>query len=438
MYDIFDDHNEDMEEPAAQAEASQDAEIEEGKGKSQQEKQKAETNKLKMLEEALGFSYEFRFNVILGLPEFRRVEEDEEAWRRMDDYTLNSIVRELKHDGITWASRARVGETIESDFATLQNPIQEYFKRLSLADNHDYIGELVRTVTPVAGAKMFRTFFEKWLVAAVANVFITDRCANHTIFILTGSQGAFKSTWVRNLCPKALTKYYYEGDLDPENKDDLFATTANLIYNLDDYLANVTKKKINALKSFITKNVVKARRPYSRYPEDLPKICSFIGSSNEQTFLYDSTGSRRFLPFEATAIDIKAAQKVDMDKVWAQAYRQFRKGFVYWLTKEEEQQLREYNQQFEVVSFEYELVAKYFRMPKERDKAEAHLTNSDIITWLEDKTRKPLVAKRLGDALKEQGFERWQLRVGGYARKWVYSVDFATDAEIQSATQYGS
>ena len=85
MYEVFDEQAGDQEEPVSQAEASQDSEIEEGEGKRKQnQKQKAETNKLKMLEEGLGFSYEFRFNVILGLPEFRRVNEGEEAWRRME------------------------------------------------------------------------------------------------------------------------------------------------------------------------------------------------------------------------------------------------------------------------------------------------------------------------------------------------------------------
>ena len=202
MDELYDGPAMDQEEPEPREDSGRGPELPEGvDGK----KRKAETNKLRLMEEALEFSYEFRFNVILGLPEYRGVGEDDGAWRRMDDYTLNSIVRELKHDGITWASRAKVGETIESDFATLQNPIQEYFKRLDTQDKHDYIGSLARTATPVAGEKMFRKYLEKWLVAAVANVFITDRCANHTIFILTGSQGAFKSTWVRNLCPKALT-----------------------------------------------------------------------------------------------------------------------------------------------------------------------------------------------------------------------------------------
>jgi len=385
------------------------------------------------LEKFLAEKYDFRFNEITRMPELR--EKGAGEWVRMDDYRLNSIVRAAKRKGLKAASKARVAETIESDFARLANPIQEYFKELDLSDAHDYIGDLVATVTPVTDADMFRKYFEKWLVAAVANVFILDRCANHQCFILTGKQGAYKSTWIRNLCPPALTEYYFEGNLDPENKDDLFATTANLLYNMDDYFASITAKKIDQFKGFLTKNIVNARPPYGRYPINLPKICSFIASSNETQFLHDHTGSRRFLPFEVSAIDIEAAQAIDIDNVWAQAYSLYLEGFEYWHTREDQVELQQHNEQYEVQTLEYELFTSYFSRPETEEEATAFLTTPGIYTRIVN--REPgvrLSIKKLGEAINRAGFERVQRRRpkedgGPKVRQWGYLVITRSDYE---------
>ena len=92
----------------------------------------------------------------------------------------------------------------------------------------------------------------------------------------------------------------------------MLATTNNFIFNLDDYFAGITSRKINEFKGLLTKNTVKVRRSYARYAEELPKICSFIASSNEAQFLHDPTGNRRFLPFEVEKIDIQTAQAMDI------------------------------------------------------------------------------------------------------------------------------
>jgi predicted P-loop ATPase len=64
----------------------------------------------------------------------------------------------------------------------------------------------------------------------------------------------------------------------------MLATATNFIFNLDDYFAGITARKINEFKGLLTKNTIKVRRPYARYTEEMPKICSFIASSNEAQF----------------------------------------------------------------------------------------------------------------------------------------------------------
>lgn len=390
----------------------------------------------KELEEALRKVGDYRYNEITRMPEFRK--KGIGSFVQMDDYSLNSITRKLRLSGTPGATKTRIAETIESGFSPMVNPVEVYFKELR-PDSQDQIKALCATVSPLEGqSEMFEKYFKKWLVGTVANIFIKDRCANHLCFILTGQQGAFKSTWIRLLCPPALINYYFEGNLDPENKDDLFATTANFIYNLDDYFAEVTKKKINSLKSFITKDTVNARRAYGRYPEELPKICSFIASSNDDTFLHDPTGNRRFIPFEVTAIDIEAAKRIDIDQVWGQAYALFRKGFIYWLSRDDQKELKEHNSKYEVQSLEFELVNTYFQPPTNRNEATAYLTTADIIDRLAQKSSIRMTPKKVGEAMKKAGFDRFQKRLEGKSNpSWVYAIDFTEEIDIQDEKTTG-
>ncbi|HMO39891.1 MAG TPA: VapE family protein [Saprospiraceae bacterium] len=398
-------------------------------GKKRESKAEA---RIQQLEKALT-AWEFRFNAVTCCTEVKQGG----AWARMDDFTLNSIVRQLRSDGVSLANKTRVAELLESDFCKVVNPIEEYFSSLQQPSG-DPIGELCATVTPVAGGEMLRKFFQKWLVGAVANVFIKDRCANQLCFILSGRQGVFKSTWIRNLCPQQLSAYYIEGSLDPEDKDSMSATATNFIYNLDDYFAGITQRKINEFKGLLTKNTVKIRRPYARYSEEMPKICSFIASSNEDTFLHDPTGNRRFLPFEVEAIDIAAADGIDIEAVWAQAFHLFKSGYQYWLTKDEQDELNQYNEQFEVQSSEYEALVTFYQLPGEGENGQDvyQLTNAELQKKLEGKSHLKLSKKKLGEALKKAGFIREQVR-RNKLRTWVYKVVELHEADVVPLRQVG-
>ncbi|MCB0642542.1 MAG: hypothetical protein KDC44_12925, partial [Phaeodactylibacter sp.] len=254
-----------------------------------------------------------------------------------------------------------------------------------------------------------------WIVAVVANVFIESRCANHLCLIFAGKQGDGKSTWMENLLPKKLEGYLDPGSVDPDNKDSLLSTTANLYINMDDYFADITAKKINSFKSFLTLPKVKCRRPYARFEEVLPKICSFMGSTNEDQFLFDMSGSRRFLVFKILHINLDQAKSLDLDKVYAQAFRLWRSGFQYWIPREDIQELEEQNSEFKVQMFELEMLVNYYRIPTEKDNEKpSFMTTTEIKNDLEFYVNKtPISIKRLGHALRQLGFDRKKRSIDG-------------------------
>jgi predicted P-loop ATPase len=386
------------------------------------------TTNNEVVEEFLSLKYEFRYNKIKCKPEYRDISINQKHFKPLDKYKLNSINRECNGFNIKTSVNA-LKELFESDFSPAVNPVQEYFKKLPEWNGEkDHIAELADTVE-VVNKSNWKKYLTKWLVAVVANAMTDTGCQNHTCLVLTGGQGKFKTTWLDNLCPKELTQYIFTGKIDPNNKDSLTYIAEFLFINIDDQLRQLNKKDENELKNLITTPSVKYRRPYDPYIQEYPHLASFMASVNGNDFLTDPTGSRRFLPFEVTNIKINEAKKLDMDKIYAQAYKLYKDKFQYYFSDEETKELHENNNAFQVISQEEQLIQEYFTRPETRERATHYLTNALIQEHLEKQTRLRMMPKKIGEALTRLGYEKWQRTENG-ATKWVYSVIQKTNQEI--------
>ena len=378
-----------------------------------------------LIEKKLAISYEFRNNIIKCKPEFRKT--GEKNWIPIDNIKLNSLRRELNNVYGIATSTANISQIIESDYAERVNPIHQYFEDLPKWKNDkDYIQELCYTIS--CKENNFYNLFKKWLVAVVANAITPVGCQNHTMLVICGEQGKFKTTWLDNLCPKALQLYHYNGKIKPDDKDSLTRIAEYFLINIDDQLKQLNKKDENDIKNLITIPFVKYRRPYDRYDNEYPHMGSFMGSVNGIDFLTDPTGSRRFLPFEVDNINIDAAKKIDMDKVYSQAHTLWKEGFQFWFNDAEVEALHKHNTKFQVTPIEEELILQYFSKPERPDQAQHYLPIAIIQSDLERIFNLKINTKKLGESLRRIGFQRIQKTIQKHVT-WVYAVN---TIEVQS------
>lgn len=382
------------------------------------------------VENWLKMAYDFRYNTIKQKPEYRKLPTKGEPYQPLDKYTLLSIKRELDAGGFT-ISKDGIMDILCSSFSIAVNPVKDYFKNIFPWDEEtDHIAELCATVK-VKNPTHWETYFKKWLVGVVANVFIDEKCANHTMLVLTGGQGMFKTTWLDNLCPKSIKSYLFTGKLNLESKDTLTLIAEYLFINIDDQLKQLHKKDENELKNLITTPNVKYRRPYDPIITEYPHLCSFMGSVNGNEFLNDPTGSRRFLPFEVLSINIAEAQKFDLDLVYSQAYYLFRNKMRYWFNDEEIDEQNKRNTEFAMSSQEEELVNYYFDTKPSYGSPTGlkFLPSAIILSKLETHSRLRLSAKKLGEALSKLGFEKKQ-KTHDNKTTWGYLIYEKTHEEI--------
>ena len=383
------------------------------------------------IETYLSSRYEFRYNTVLGRTEYRS--KNDAHFSKVGRYEINTLRREIDNDIGIISSSDNLYSIIESSFSPRINPIQEYFKALPLVDigcdeGNSSISSLSLNAIPelascvvVRNSDKWLLYLTKWLVAVVANAMDDRECCNHTCLVLTGEQGKFKTTFLNLLCPPALHGYSYTGKIYPQEKDTLTYIGQNLIVNIDDQLKALNKRDENELKNLITCPMVKYRMPYDKYVEEHPHLASFMASVNGNDFLTNPTGSRRFLPFEVLSIDIEKAKRISMDKVYAEAKALLKSGFRYWFDDDEIAELYRESEDFQVQTAEMELLLRCFEKPTE-DESYSLMTTMEILTYLGVYTHQPLVAKRMGEALKKAGYIKVSKRRNGGSPIYVYKI----------------
>ena len=395
-------------------------------------KQRKTSSKNGEIEIYLSSRYEFRYNTVLGRTEYRG--KNDAMFSKVGRYEINMLRREIDNDIGIVTSSDNLYSIIESSFSPRINPIQEYFKRLSATDignsNRDSGNDVslsLKAIHDLASCVVVRNsdkwlpYLTKWLVAVVANAMDDRECRNHTCLVLTGEQGKFKTTFLDLLCPPALHGYSYTGKIYPQEKDTLTYIGQNLIVNIDDQLKVLNKRDENELKNLITCPMVKYRMPYDKYVEEHPHLASFVASVNGNDFLTDPTGSRRFLPSEVLSIDIERAKAISMDNVYAEAKALLKSGFRYWFDDDEIAELYRESEDFQVQTAEMELLLRCFEKPTE-DESYSLMTTTEILTYLGIYTHQPLVAKRMGEALKKAGYIKVSKRRNGGSPIYVYKI----------------
>lgn len=194
------------------------------------------------------------------------------------------------------------------------HPIKEYFSTLSW-DGIDRIGGFFTRYCGSPQTEYTIAVAEVMLKAAVARV-MRPGIKFDCMVILEGNQGCGKSTMVSILGGEwALEGLPQKSDLN--HKDVIQQIQGHWIVEVEE-LAVMRKSDVDSMKAFLTRTTDKARFAYAREAKEYPRQCIFIGTTNDDEYLLDSTGNRRFLPIEVGQINLPMLAE-DRDQIWAQA-----------------------------------------------------------------------------------------------------------------------
>lgn len=170
----------------------------------------------------------------------------------------------------------------------------------------------------------------RFMIGAVARV-MKPGCKNDTMLILEGPQGARKSSALETLCGK---QWFTDQLPDITNTKEVgIQLLGKWIIEIAE-LSAFSRAESNRIKSSVSSSVDRYRAPYGKVSADHPRQCVFAGSTNDEHYLRDQTGNRRYWPAIVGRIDI-AALKADRDQLWAEARVRYELGEQWWLTETE-------------------------------------------------------------------------------------------------------
>lgn len=335
---------------------------------------------MKMLKQWLSMRYEFHRNEVTGYYEVcsRDVLKGKfHHWTRMDDNIENSLWIEMEEDGLQ-TQQPRLHSLINSDFSEKYNPLLDYLTALPAWDGKtDYIQMLADRIhiANTDGAhhtqEDFRYFFKKWFVAMVVT-WVTDTVVGQTILIFVGKGGLFKTTFFDKLLPKILHDYFInESTASYTDKDFMEAMASKALMCLDEF-ETAFGKNLSAFKSCVTKLFFSIRRPYDKYRTELPHRAAMCGTSNSVQIISEEE-NRRYSPWLIESIDSPIDHPIDYQHVYAQAValgkdvmerqRKHEDGWVFWLTTEDIEVMREHNKMFMISNYMEDQILRYYRVP---------------------------------------------------------------------------
>lgn len=166
----------------------------------------------------------------------------------------------------------------------------------------------------------------RWFIGAVARVF-QPGCKVDTMLVLVGAQGVGKSTACAALVPRET--WFSDTPFDLRSKDAYLQLQGVWLYEVAELQA-LRRGNAEAVKAFLSSRRDRYRRPYGRLVEDHPRQVVFIGTTNDEEFLEDATGSRRFWPVRTGRVDVGGI-RMDRDQLWAEAVVRYREGERWWL-----------------------------------------------------------------------------------------------------------
>lgn len=292
--------------------------------------------------------FSIRNKVIGNLPWDKNFKGDRD-WMDMDD----SGLREFLESYYTNATKNKYDDAILLAFKNNSiHPVKEYFNNL-VWDGEERLETLLIDYFGSEDTQYIRFVMKKWLVAGVTRIYNPGTKFDY-VPILSGPGGIGKSTFFKKL---AKDKWYTDSLKKIDDDKSAMEIMSGKLINEFGELSNMKKADIDTIKAFITKVEFNARLAYDKRATRRLIQWLYCGTTNNQEFLKDKTGNRRFWPVDVYkdnhSKNVFKDLDNEVDQIWAEAIELYKKGYpIYPSELEEELAEEQQNEHMEIDDLE--------------------------------------------------------------------------------------
>jgi predicted P-loop ATPase len=232
--------------------------------------------------------------------------------------------------GLSSIGRAALMEGIETvAHSNRFHPVQEYLQALQ----HDgttridkwliyCLGYTPATLHPAMAE--YLALVGRFLLLGMVHRVMEPGCKFDYCMVLEGPGGLGKSTMVQVLASK---QYFSGSHFDLSRGNEAYEKVqGRWVYELQE-LSSFGKAEINLIKAFISNESDRYRPSYGRVAEDFPRQCVLIGTTNEDRYLRDRTGNRRWWPVPVRRLAPRCARR--RRRAFHRPYQYPRLGSIY-------------------------------------------------------------------------------------------------------------
>lgn len=276
------------------------------------------------------FSNKLRYDKFKNTLEINEID----TWRGIEDNDAVNIQTQIQ---IVFPNFGLIGKNMVYD------AMIKIAKENSIDSASDFIKSLVwdkvsrldTWLTEVYGVEdnvYHKAVGSNWLKGLVKRI-IEPGCKFDYVLVLEGPQGSKKSTSLSILGGG----WHVETTMSTDSKDFFMQFSGKAIIEFSEG-ETLNRTEVKKMKAIITMQNDKYRPPYERTSQDFPRRCVFAMTTNQEQYLKDETGNRRWLPLSVVKeeADVEWLEK-NRDQLFAESYHRVitLKETVYQFPKEE-------------------------------------------------------------------------------------------------------
>lgn len=275
-----------------------------------------------------------------------------DCWCDTDDSGLRRHLE--KHYGIDNAGKIR--DAVElAMFSRKRHPVREYLNDL-MWDGQNRMDTLFIDYLGAADNEYTREVTRKSLIGAVARI-LSPGCKHDHTLVLVGPQGCRKSTTLAKL-----GKQWFSDSLYTVSGKDAYEQLQGYWIIEMGEMAATRKAELEQIKQFMSKQVDSYRAAYAKRTQEHPRQCAFFGTTNDDEFLRDSTGGRRFWPVVVTDKGRELGSLLTeeiVDQIWAEAVVRYEGGEPWYLSERVEAMARKVQEEHTEMNGKQGLIERF-------------------------------------------------------------------------------
>lgn len=304
--------------------------------------------------------------------------------------------------GFTPKNADALGAVVVAAEANRFHPVRDYLQGLQW-DGQLRVHAWLSTYLGAGHTKYNSLVAQMWMVGAVARV-MRPPVKVDNVLIFEGLQGLGKSTTLSILGGD----WFTDTPLALGDKDGYQQMQGVWIIELAE-LDSLNKAESTRAKQFFGSSVDKYRPSYGRMVQTFPRQCVFAGTTNQDHYLKDATGNRRYWPVGCQFVDAESLRK-DRDQLWAEAYQMYCRGDLWWPADEHKHLFEEQQDQRFDEDVWQELIERYLRTTV-KDRVMISDIMADALN-MQAAQMKPPEQKRVGQIMARLKWRRVRARVG--------------------------